>query len=220
MRSAFETISRACASLAILVAVGVWAMEHLAIAEDGSSPSEFFPKGYVVDSPAEKAESEKFPPAQAQGALSSMPGDDTSRFFEFTAPETEPTPTPQSDGGNEERGAKVRYISLVVGADNVRRFKEAYRQLRAVSDQRNVPIRDIMVVGDASALLENPDDELFSSGPEGGIFRYFTEIPESLKQIQSWPAFLIETDGGTIILEGISNLNRYLNSRGELVEPH
>ena len=220
MRSAFEAISRACTSLVISLAVGACAMGDLAVAEDGGTPSEFFPKGYVVDAPAEKPESEKFPQVQAQGAPSPMPVEDSGNFFEFKDPEIEPTPTPRSDGGNEEQGPKARYISLVVGADNVRRFKEAYRQLLAVSGQKNVPIRDVMVIGDSSALLENPDDELFSSGPEGGIFRYFPEIPESLKQIQSWPAFLIETDGGTVILEGISNLNRYLNSRGERVEPH
>jgi len=211
----------------LTAAFGAAALE----AQDHKAPKEFFKKGYVNDPQADVArdsaesvpknqegqnETDLLTPKLLEGLKQPKPPTPQPE-----KPESEITPAPDEAAADvmEKEGRKVKSLSIILSPDNVEHFRKHYKEFLKLRDNYGLILKNVYIVGDAEKLLDSPENEVFSEGVEGGIFRYLNELPPPFAKVQTSPTYVLDTSQGGILVEGFSSILRCFNKRGEFIEP-
>ena len=225
---------------AVFCAAGLAAavmLQHLpAAAQAGDSPTGFFEKGYA-NSPADlnepelarkagpQAEPEPAPEETAQKPLKSpflpkIRGMINDRLIPQSSSSSASSASTESRSEIvEPDGVKVNYLDFIINGNDVPHIIKNYKELVSLRDRFHLPIRSVFFVGDSTPLVKQAPVEVYSQGIKGGMFRYVPDVPEAFSAAKTSPTYVLETKDGSILMEGFASVARYLNSRGEFIEP-
>ncbi len=128
------------------------------------------------------------------------------------------TPSVQPTAIDDRSGSKIKSVSLIVSADP-EHFEKHYLQLLALRDKYKLIVQDVFIIGDAQALYEQKNPSKIPGREIGGTFRYVKKVPAQFGDVKTSPTFAIETEQGTILMEGFVDIEKGFNSKGEFVEP-
>jgi len=111
-------------------------------------------------------------------------------------------------------GSKIINIGLVVNAVNKKHFSQVMEKLMTTVDDFDLDSGHVYLNG---LTFEKDDYILTPLIARGSSMSYHFTVPEQFN-ISLSPTWIIQTAEGLILLEGVKNLNRYINKKGEFVE--
>ena len=111
-------------------------------------------------------------------------------------------------------GSKIISLGLVVNAINKKHFSQVMEKLMTTVDDFDLDAGQIYLNG---IINESMYPLITPMVARGSIASSHFTIPEEFN-ISYSPTWIIQTSEGRILLEGVSNLRRYINKKGEFVE--
>lgn len=142
----------------------------------------------------------------------------------FFSPEEDPTPTPQPlVGGSmldqaQERGSKIRFISLITRAEPRQHLINNLNQFQdLLTKQPKILVGEVFFVASPHELSLQERQQLaplLANFPPTTVL----ELPKQIGiKAQRSPTWILETDDGRVVLEGVEKLESFVNSAGEFV---
>lgn len=194
----------------------------------------FFPKGYAGD-PADiknniQNKSAK-PPDSSEGAQPEESKKDSSQDvsgdkIENDEPKDSADQDEEQDDDKEESSllgggaAKanlipVKAIGGVVNAVDANKFKEEMNSLVDLATTYDFSIGHIYAIGDYTKAADM--DLVMKVVARGGVIEPRLTPPEAIGVTTS-PVWILETDKGDVVLEGVSSIEPFLTSKGEFLD--
>jgi len=110
-------------------------------------------------------------------------------------------------------GKKILRIGGIVDDLKSHGFEDFSKSLILIADKYDFNIGTVYVVK-GSTTQESLINSLWI---RGGMVKYVSSPPNKYNVTIS-PAWIIQTEDGQIVLEGISNIEKYINQRGEFLD--
>lgn len=114
------------------------------------------------------------------------------------------------------QGPKIISISLIIGGDERSKHLEPAISLIELCRDRNIPIGKIYSIGNIGVKDPRFDKLLIHLSVLGGLFEKVTAVPEKYAAVKSAPTWIVETEEGEILLEGVSTIEQFVTTSGEL----
>ena len=115
----------------------------------------------------------------------------------------------------ETNGTKIASIGLVVAGDDIKHIEKTFRSLKSTAVKNKLPLGEITIWG---GIPEGIDKKLMAAIVIMGANLKVAFKPADTYSITQSPTWVLETKDGVVLLEGIDNVDRYINSKGEFVE--
>lgn len=120
-------------------------------------------------------------------------------------------PTPS--GESTAKGKQVITIGAIIDGTNKRHYEQCIQSLFKLSDKFEFDLDKIYI----TSLLNNIDKESILSLLVRGATVSPVPAPPEEYNVTASPTWIVQTEDGQVVLEGIVDLGRYFNSRGEFV---
>ncbi len=130
-------------------------------------------------------------------------------------PETEVDLTTQDEAFQKPK--KILSIGLIANGMNKEHGRENFSKLLSLVKEHNLPAGDMYYLSTFQDDVMSSDD-LITFYVLGGNFELVEEVPEKY-QVSKSPTWIVETVDGEVLFEGLLDVGRYINSKGELRVP-
>jgi len=114
------------------------------------------------------------------------------------------------------RGNKIKYISLIINADKILHTRQNIQRIHSLSKKHNLKIKDVYLIGNYHLGID--PQYLTSVFVMGGKLNLNRKVPKKYGAVSKSPAWILGTKDGDVIIEGINEIERYINNKGEFVE--
>lgn len=126
--------------------------------------------------------------------------------------------SPDLEASSEEtKGIPTDKIGAILDARDSGRLKTSLSEMIRLSNLYDIEVGPIYLLGAPS-----PDEDLmniFGSMALRGAKVTLRSTPPEEYPVKTSPSWIVSTSQGEVLLEGITDLSSYINSKGELVTP-
>ncbi len=205
-------------SLACSMLLGLVFTSAPAAADPLRENMQFYPKNYVTKPKQETPPVKSVIPGREQPSKGAAPlvrpaiSESRTTAAAPGAPKTE-------NILDEAAGKPIRSISALLSTANPDSLRDNLAQLGDAASRLGISPGLLYLVGP----LIDPGDYIEGTGTFAPLFAAgalpisVQEVPKQYPVTLS-PTWIVETDQGTILLEGVTHLERYVNGRGEFVD--
>ena len=187
-----------------------------AYAQNPQESMQFFPKNYVTKTGQANHQAQIQVPSPAESPGPTAPQSNT----DTTALPPPEQALPAKEGIFEEAAGKpIKSIGAIWSTANPDTLRHDLEQLGSTVSNFGIAPGLLYLVGpliDPGDFIEGPGS--FAPLLAAGALPMAVQAVPPQYPVTRSPTWLVETTEGTILLEGVTNLSRYLNSRGEFVD--
>jgi len=191
------------------------------VAQELAIPSEIYPKGYVVEQKPKNTnsrdtivEAEEF---FDKGSVVESEKEKQDNITSVTSVNSEETSV-------VKRGEPITALGGILDAQQREHFRTELAKLIGVASDNNIVLGKVYAIGPISSIIDKKTKipfadrkEMFKFAVMEGLLYPSEEIPERYN-IKLSPTWIIRTEKGEILLEGIGNLASFINERGEFID--
>jgi len=182
-----------------------------------SSP--FFDKNYAQNPLSESKEIREDKELERnhiqQKKESSSDIEEKSRTLDFKSPED--FVLTSQDVFSDKPGILVNWLGLIVNTQETSNFNLSVSELLLVASQFDLAIGQVYFMGHSQALLKE-FKKVGSIVARGGVVKMLETLPEKY-QVERSPSWIVSTNKGEFVLDGVLKLNRFFNKKGEFLDP-
>ena len=126
-------------------------------------------------------------------------------------------------GTFDKPGIKIEAIGIIVNADDVPHFAAHLKTLTRTALKLDIPIQKTLVMGDFLKFMRSKEsrdmvgDSLFWVPMLGSQLKPTRRFPKEYN-VKLSPTWILSTKKGEVLLEGVTNLKKYINSKGEYMD--
>ena len=175
--------------------------------------------GRIMSEGGQPVRPSRSPAKPNEGKTEAVPQTDVSSSS-FTAPGESPSPTPavvetKEDLRDKLNPAPIKRLGIIVSGSDDNHFSQSLEKLLDVSLARKIPVGKVIMVGP----FNNPKRKgvFLGIGIQGGKTMGVDEVPAQYPVTKS-PTWIVSLEKGDVLLEGFTDIERFLNSKGEFVE--
>jgi hypothetical protein len=110
---------------------------------------------------------------------------------------------------------KVQSIGVIVDVNTPEHFQSVADALVEMSDANDIVLGTVWALSATAIYMHPAYNKLHARGM---IHNTVEKLPEKYSQVKNSPTYIIETEQGEILLEGVTKLDRYINSNGQFIE--
>lgn len=214
----------------LLIVLSAWlsARSLVAFADDlVPNRGEFYPRGHAAGVGQQNTGNPTSP-----GARTPRPDNSTVNSADLAPPSDNPSEksgfVELESGASEQGGGQgevvesdvaldplpVSAIGLVIDCSSPEVVSEGISSLESLLSRFDLASGDVLLVG-----CTNPPsgDSVMRIAARGGILRMVGKPPQEFNLKRS-PSWILSTSKGLVILDGVKDPKRYLNSKGQFVE--
>lgn len=194
----------------VLLIVSAFTLHVTVVLAEG--PSEFYKQGYArTPMDSDKAVKQSKPKLDSKNptpAVVNQPSD--SKKPEFKKPVFK-----LPNVMDEAEGTPILSIGVIVDLNDREHYEQVMSGLRETLDRTSILAGTVYTLSAGGPYMEDNFIHLYA---RGASLQSGTELPERYQHIALSPTYIVETNEGEILLEAVSELNRFVNARGEFLE--
>lgn len=171
------------------------------------SPKDMYQKDYVTG-PGNDEEQRSDPSASSQKVPNGK---------KPSTPKTPSKATGQTGAVQNSRtsGTPIQSIGVILNGLDRKHFDQYLEELADVLKERKLPLGELYLIGTGRAYSSAEKDDYLRKWSLP--LNFIHSPPKPYDKVSRSPTWIIQTAQGRILLEGLTNLSRYVNDRGELV---
>lgn len=121
--------------------------------------------------------------------------------------------------GIEPSGKAIVSISLIVSNLDFKSLKTSLEALLRIYNEKSVRTSTLYLLGLPSEHYPEELRTMFSRLSMLGAKQSLSEEPPANFKVNTVPSWIVTTNEGDVVLEGLSSPERFINSKGEFIDP-